>query len=50
MIDANDACSGFQCQALWKTQEALLANGEFCKEQNKDCFASEAEFLTKKKY
>ena len=46
MIDANGASSGFQFHALWKTQEALLAIGEFCEEERKDCITFEAELLT----
>ena len=49
MIDTNDASSGFQFHALWKAQEALLAIGEFCKEEKKDCITFEAELLTEKK-
>ena len=49
MIDTNDASSGFQFHALWKTQEARLAIGEFCKEEKKDCITFEAELLTEKK-
>ena len=47
MIDANDASSGFQFHALWKTQEARLAIGESCKEKKTDCNILEAEFSTK---
>ena len=46
MIDANDASSGFHFFALWKAQEALLAIGEFWKEEKKDCITFEAELLT----